>query len=32
LVRRETFEGAGHLLNMEQPQRFTALVRDFLRP
>ena len=31
-LRREAFEGAGHLVNMEQPQRFTALVRDFLRP
>jgi len=31
-LRREAFEGPGHLVNMEQPQRFTALVRDFLRP
>jgi 3-oxoadipate enol-lactonase len=31
-LRRETFQGAGHMVNMEQPQRFTALVRDFLRP
>jgi 3-oxoadipate enol-lactonase len=31
-VRRVSFDGAGHLLNMEQPQRFTKLVRDFLRP
>lgn len=30
-VRRVTFEGAGHLLNMEQPDRFTKLVLDFLR-
>jgi 3-oxoadipate enol-lactonase len=31
-LRRVTFEGAGHMLNMEQPSRFTTLVRDFLRP
>jgi len=31
-LRRETFEGAGHLVNMEEPRRFTGLVRDFLRP
>lgn len=31
-LRRATFEGAGHMVNLEQPQRFTALVRDFLRP
>jgi pimeloyl-ACP methyl ester carboxylesterase len=24
-------ENAGHLVNMEAPQRFTALVRAFLR-
>lgn len=31
-LRREDFEGAGHMVNMEQPERFTALARDFLRP
>ncbi len=31
-IRRVTFEGAGHLVNMEQPQRFTNLIRAFLRP
>jgi 3-oxoadipate enol-lactonase len=31
-LRRETFEGAGHMVNMEQPERFTSLVRSFLRP
>lgn len=30
-IRRVMFEGAGHLLNMEQPQRFTNLVLAFLR-
>jgi pimeloyl-ACP methyl ester carboxylesterase len=30
--QRVTFEGAGHQVNMEQPQRFTKLVRAFLRP
>jgi pimeloyl-ACP methyl ester carboxylesterase len=25
------FEGAGHLLNLEEPARFTELVRAFLR-
>lgn len=31
-LRRETFEGAGHMVNMEQPERFTALALNFLRP
>ena len=31
-LRRVSFEGAGHMLNMEQPSRFTKLVGDFLRP
>jgi pimeloyl-ACP methyl ester carboxylesterase len=31
-IRRVEFEGAGHLVNMEQPQRFTELLRAFLRP
>lgn len=31
-LRRVTFDGAGHLVNMEQPQRFTEVVRTFLRP
>jgi pimeloyl-ACP methyl ester carboxylesterase len=31
-IRRVTFQGAGHLVNMEQPDRFTALVLEFLRP
>lgn len=30
-VRRVWFGGAGHMLNMEQPQRFTEVVRTFLR-
>ena len=29
-VRRVVFEGAGHLLNLEEPERFTTLVRAFL--
>lgn len=31
-IRRVEFEGAGHLVNMEQPQRFTELLQAFLRP
>jgi pimeloyl-ACP methyl ester carboxylesterase len=31
-LRRVTFEGAGHLVNMERPQRFTDVVRAFLSP
>ena len=30
-LRRVVFEGTGHLLNLEEPERFTGLVRDFLR-
>jgi 3-oxoadipate enol-lactonase len=30
-VRRVTFMNVGHMLNLEQPDRFTDLVRDFLR-
>ena len=32
VLRRETFEGAGHMVNMEEPARFTSLTRSFLRP
>jgi pimeloyl-ACP methyl ester carboxylesterase len=32
VLRRVSFEGAGHMVNLEQPQRFTAVVREFLRP
>lgn len=31
-LRRVMFEGAGHMVNMEQPARFTELVLEFLRP
>ncbi len=31
-ARRVDFEGAGHMLNMERADRFTQVVRDFLRP
>lgn len=31
-LRRETFVGAGHMVNLEQSQRFTKLVIVFLRP
>lgn len=31
-LRRVSLEGAGHMVNLEQPGRFTDLVRDFLRP
>jgi pimeloyl-ACP methyl ester carboxylesterase len=31
-LRRATFDGAGHLVNLEQPARFTDLVKEFLRP
>lgn len=31
-IQRVTFEGSGHMVNLEQPDRFTQLVRDFLRP
>ena len=30
-VRRVTFQGAGHMLNLEQADRFNTLVLDFLR-
>jgi pimeloyl-ACP methyl ester carboxylesterase len=30
--RLELFEGAGHLPNLEQPDRFNSVLRDFLRP
>jgi 3-oxoadipate enol-lactonase len=30
-LRRVVFENAGHLLNLEQPAKFTSVVRDFLR-
>jgi 3-oxoadipate enol-lactonase len=29
-ARLETFEGAAHMLNMEQPERFNRLLREFL--
>ncbi len=29
-ARLEVFEGAAHMINLEQPQRFTAVVREFL--
>jgi pimeloyl-ACP methyl ester carboxylesterase len=29
-IQRVTFEGAGHLTNLEQPVRFTAVIRAFL--
>ena len=31
-LRRVAFEGAGHMVNLEQAGRFTELVREFLRP
>ena len=30
-IRRITFEHSGHLVNMEEPDRFTSLVEAFLR-
>jgi pimeloyl-ACP methyl ester carboxylesterase len=30
-LRRMTLDGAGHMVNMEQPQRFTEIVQAFLR-
>jgi pimeloyl-ACP methyl ester carboxylesterase len=30
-ARKVTMHGAGHMVNMEQPERFTELVGDFLR-
>jgi 3-oxoadipate enol-lactonase len=29
-ARLETFEGAAHMLNLEQPDRFTSLMREFI--
>jgi pimeloyl-ACP methyl ester carboxylesterase len=29
-ARLEIFEGAAHMLNLEQPDRFTSLLRQFL--
>ena len=29
-ARLEVFEGAAHMLNLEQPERFTKLVLEFL--
>lgn len=29
-ARLEVFEGAAHMLNLEQPERFTTLLREFL--
>ena len=29
-ARLEEFDGAAHMLNMEQPERFNALLREFL--
>lgn len=31
-VRRVTFKGAGHMINLEEADRFNALVLEFLRP
>jgi pimeloyl-ACP methyl ester carboxylesterase len=31
-IQRVTFDGSGHMVNLEQPDRFTQLVHDFLRP
>ena len=31
-IRRVTFEGAGHMVNLEQAERFTMLALEFLRP
>jgi len=31
-IRRVTFAGAGHMVNLEQSDRFTQVVLDFLRP
>ena len=30
-VRRVTFVGSGHMVNLEQPARFNQVVMDFLR-
>ena len=29
-ARLETFEGVAHMINLEQPERFNALLREFL--
>ena len=29
-ARIEVFEGSAHMLNLEQPQRFNRVLRDFL--
>ena len=29
-ARLEVFEGVAHMLNLEQPERFNALLREFL--
>jgi pimeloyl-ACP methyl ester carboxylesterase len=29
-ARLELFEGAAHMLNLEQPERFTGRLREFL--
>jgi pimeloyl-ACP methyl ester carboxylesterase len=29
-ARLEVFEGSAHMLNLEQPERFTSVLRDFL--
>jgi pimeloyl-ACP methyl ester carboxylesterase len=31
-IQRVTFEGSGHMVNLEQPDRFTQLGRDVLHP
>ena len=30
-ARREIIQGAGHLANMERPDQWNALLRDFLK-
>ena len=29
-ARLEVFEGAAHMLNLEQPERFTSVLHEFL--
>jgi 3-oxoadipate enol-lactonase len=29
-ARLEVFEGVAHMINLEQPERFNALLREFL--
>ena len=31
-ARRVIFDGSGHVVNLEQPARFTREIEDFLRP